>query len=437
MRTSALTGALLAALALASSAASTPAQDSARRLAEILRAGAPALRASTRAPLLGGQLRSLNDELKTLVAEKSVAAAAARPVSAETEALLAELKRGPFDGRSVADKALKIADDAQALLRSGSPAKGDARDFHPSFPPPAPAALAALRKRADAMAAVMGRADFDGARPVAASGPAAAAVPLPRPRLIARQARPAYSAQAAYYQGALNPFLKAEHRRPLGIDGVPGAATMKAVALFQEQMGLPKTGVIDRATEAALFSDFQVRRHLPISGVLDERTANALRTRRMAAASAKHVYFEGADGDFEPKPGAQTIKNVVATVYTPYLAKTKKQKKMEGAPIDRHDQAVCTLERYLEGACPYVSVAVDPRLKVPNGTPLLIPEISRMAGRTVHFRIVDTGSKKRFKGTGHVDVATDSNQYAGYGRRISGQRLTLVLPEGLHPAELF
>jgi len=97
---------------------------------------------------------------------------------------------------------------------------------------------------------------------------------------------------------------------------------------------------------------------------------------------------------------------------------------------------VCTLERYLADVCPYVSVAIDPRLRVPNGTPLLIPEISDMAGRPVHFRIVDTGSKKRFKGTGHIDVATDSNQYSGFGRMISGKHFTLILPEGLRPSEL-
>jgi hypothetical protein len=173
-----------------------------------------------------------------------------------------------------------------------------------------------------------------------------------------------------------------------------------------------------------------------VTGALDARTAKALRDRRSRAASTEPVYFEGSEADFEAKSGAQTIQNVLATVYTPYLAKTKKARKLEGPPIDRHDQTVCTLERYLAGSCPYVSVAIDPRLGVPNGTPLLIPEISNLAGRPVHFRIVDTGSKKRFKGTGHVDVATDSNQHEGFGRLISGGRFTLVLPEGLHPSEL-
>lgn len=146
-------------------------------------------------------------------------------------------------------------------------------------------------------------------------------------------------------------------------------------------------------------------------------------------------YYSGRESDFEARSQAATIKNVRTTVYTPFLAKTRKARRMDGPPLDRHGQTVCTLERYVAGVCPYVSVAIDPRLKVPNGTPLLIPEISALAGREVQFRIVDTGSKKMFTGTSHIDVATDSNQYSGFGRRISGGRFTLVLPQGLHPAD--
>jgi len=439
MRLPAFAALLLASLASAPARAATPAQDSARRLAAILRANAPAIRLSTQAPLLGGQLNALAANLKSLVEEKSVTAEAARPVAEETNALLAELKRGPFDGRSVADKAEKISCDVQSLFSSEHApgrAAGRVPEASPSNqPPPESSEMAALRSHASRMASLMSGASFDGGAPEAPVTPLApASAPLTRPRQVAREAKPSYSAQTSSYQAALNPFLKAEHRRAIGTDGLAGSDTQKAVAFFQGKKGLPETGVIDGGTEKAILADFQERRRLPVTGALDTTTAKALRTRRMIAAAKEPVYFEGSRGDFEPKSGAQTIKNALATVYTPYLVKTRKQRKMEGPPIDHHDQAVCTLERYLAGTCPYVSVAVDPRLNVPNGTPLLIPEISRLAGRTVHFRIVDTGSKKRFKGMSHVDVATDSNQHSGYGQLISGRRFTLILPEGLRPA---
>jgi hypothetical protein len=436
MRPSALIGLLIASLASASAAAPARSRESAQRLAETLRANAPALRVSTRAPRLAGQVSDLVSALKSLVQDESVTAAAAEPVENEAEALLAALKRGPFDGPSAADKTLKLADDAQALLSPPAAAAGPGTGRHDAaVPPPESGALEAFSKHAGIMAGLMKAVDFDGGASAASASPLAPA-PLPRARETARQAQPVDSERTSYDQAALNAFLKSQRRRALGTDGVPGPATQKAVAFFQEKKGLPKTGVIDRDTEQALLADFQERRRLPVTGALDDATAKALRSRRQIAASKEPVYFHGSERDFEAKAGAKTIKSVLATVYTPYLAKTKKQRRLEGPPIDHHDQAVCTLERYLAETCPYVSVAIDPRLDVPNGTPLLIPEISDLVGRPVRFRIVDTGSRKRFKGTGHIDIATDSNQHNGYGRLISGRDFTLVLPEGLHPTEL-
>src|SRR3569832_1519364 len=122
MRPSALAAALHVALTSAPAWA-TPAQDTVRRLAATLRADAPGLRASLRAPLLGGQLSALRDGLKSLVDEKSVAACAAKPVEDEIDALQAELRRSPrLNGVSAADKTLKIAEDARDLLSASTAA---------------------------------------------------------------------------------------------------------------------------------------------------------------------------------------------------------------------------------------------------------------------------------------------------------------------------
>lgn len=261
------------------------------------------------------------------------------------------------------------------------------------------------------------------AAPAPRNAPAPPPAPAPRPRLSAAR-------RLAAYQGALRSYLKALHRRPLESDGIAGPVTSKAVSFFQKKHGLRAAGTVDEATASALLSNYQARRGLPVTGELDEATVAAL------AKGDPPVYFAGKPEDFESTPKATTIKRVRATVYTPFLAKTRKERKMEGPPVDRHAQTVCTLERYLDGACPYVSVAIDQRLKVPNGTPLLIPEISALLGRKVPFRIVDTGSKKFFRGPRHIDIATDSDQYSGLGRMISAAgRFTLVLPRGLRPAD--
>jgi hypothetical protein len=283
--------------------------------------------------------------------------------------------------------------------------------------PPDDPALTALKKRAAALAAVMGKTDVDGDSPAAPSW----------------ERKPVYSARAAADQGALASFLKSERKPPIEVNGFPGKATRKAVEAFQKKKGLPVNGLLDRATETTLLSDFQARRKLKVTGTLDEETLRALPPPPRPSAAAEPRYYSGSASDFKKRSSATTIKNVRATVYTPFRARTRQARKQQGSHVDRHDQTICTLERYLHGVCPYVSVAIDSRLKVPNGTPLLIPEISALVGATVPFRIVDTGSKKLFKGTRHIDIATDSDQYEGLGRMISDRRYTLILPRGLHP----
>jgi hypothetical protein len=436
MRTTTFMAGLLgAALAATCARAGTPAQETVRRLATVLRAEAPALSASTDSPLLSGQLAALVDGLKDLVRERTPREARAKAVEDAAAALRSEIDRAPKPlglefCRAAAAKVRSISGDALALA-TDEPASAPAvyAPVSAIFPPPDSAALAAFQRHAAAAGAAMDRRTFDGAA-VAASPPP---VPAPRPRprrLTAREAKAEATRRLTAYQGALRAYLKASHRRPIEPDGIPGPATTKSVSLFQKKKGLRPTGLVDGATAGALFSDYQARRELPVTGELDAATAAAL------AKGDIPVYYAGKPEDFEATPKAATIKHVRATVYTPFLAKTRKERKLEGAPTDRHDQTVCTLERYVDGACPYVSVAIDSRLKVPNGTPLLIPEISALVGREIPFRIVDTGSLKRFKGTGHIDIATDSDQRTGIGRLISRGRITLVLPRGLHPTDL-
>ncbi|NNN06979.1 MAG: hypothetical protein HKL90_13870 [Elusimicrobia bacterium] len=279
-------------------------------------------------------------------------------------------------------------------------------------------------------------------RPAATRPPAPAAAPpepplaavSPPPSILRPSRDPRYDPLVATIQLELDAVRRAEGLSGIRPDGFFGPGTGRAVYGFQKIHGLPATGMIDAATQSELLRRYQEITGLPATGTANLATDRALAVARgRTAPDYPGRYFSGPDSDFTPDRRERTIHGVLATVYTPYLDLSAAQLRREGPPIDRFTHAICTLERFLAGRCPYVSVAIDRSLDVPDGTPLLIPGIDDIAGRHILFRIVDTGAVRLFHGTGHIDVATDSNEYGGLGSRITGREFTLILPEGLHP----
>lgn len=272
------------------------------------------------------------------------------------------------------------------------------------------------------------------ARPPKARASAPPQTALPTASILQPSREPHYDPLAATLQLELDAVRRAEGLPGIRADGFFGPGTQRAVYGFQKLHDLPATGRIDAATQSALLLRYQQISGLPSTGTSDLATERALAVARgRAAPDYPGRYFSGPDSDFLPDRRERTIHGVLATVYTPYLDLSAAQLRREGPPIDRFTHAICTLERFLADRCPYVSVAIDRSLDVPDGTPLLIPGIDRIAGRHILFRIVDTGAVRLFHGTGHIDVATDSNEYGGLGSRITGREFTLILPEGLHP----
>jgi hypothetical protein len=232
--------------------------------------------------------------------------------------------------------------------------------------------------------------------------------------------------------------------RPIRVDGRFGPVTLSAVKQFQKRHELPATGSIDASTSGALLAQHQ-----------EYKEQRAARVRSfMTSREPNKKYYQGLETDFElaPEPGStpepEIIHNVKITVYYPFIVKSRAQRLMEGPTHDRFGQTICTLEKFLDGRCPYVSVAIDRELRVPNGTPLLIPEIDTLL-RTryvklrsealprmpIKFRIVDTGSRRffNFKKERHIDIATDSDGCSEPGSLLSEQWLDLILPKGLRP----
>lgn len=181
--------------------------------------------------------------------------------------------------------------------------------------------------------------------------------------------------------------LKEKGFDPQGTDGKFGPNTRKAVVAFQRANGLEPDGVVGKNTLAALFGSTRPTPPTPTAPV---------------------------DG-FQPVQG-QKFK-ARGTGYYPDASP------MEGGFVDRKGAKLNTLQDFLSGKVPYVSVAMDSKA-FPYGTKLRIPELEAKYGKQIEFRVVDTGGAFKGKGTSRIDVCT-ANQRASLDPTINGP-LTLV-----------
>lgn len=98
---------------------------------------------------------------------------------------------------------------------------------------------------------------------------------------------------------------------------------------------------------------------------------------------------------------------------------------MEGGYFDRKGRRLHTLQDYLEGRAPYVSVAMDTNA-FKYGQKLRIPELEQKYGRSIDFRVVDTGGAFRGRGTSRIDICTRN-----YGTSVdpSVNRNLTIIPQ--------
>lgn len=84
---------------------------------------------------------------------------------------------------------------------------------------------------------------------------------------------------------------------------------------------------------------------------------------------------------------------------------------MEGGFKDRLGKPLYTLQGYLSGNAPYVSVAMDHTdARFPYGTALRIPDVEKAFGRCILFRVVDTGGAFVGKGAAKIDICNDTKK---------------------------
>lgn len=102
--------------------------------------------------------------------------------------------------------------------------------------------------------------------------------------------------------------------------------------------------------------------------------------------------------------GATPIFNIDATGYHP-VSEDNPEYAMEGGMQDRMGKPIQTLDAYLRGEAPFVTVAMDP--SVPYGTVLRSPKFPG-----VPFVVADTGSAFKGKGLSRIDIARDTSDGA-------------------------
>ncbi|KAL3860225.1 hypothetical protein ACJMK2_010379 [Sinanodonta woodiana] len=86
---------------------------------------------------------------------------------------------------------------------------------------------------------------------------------------------------------------------------------------------------------------------------------------------------------------------------------------IEGGFVDMRGHPLHTLQAYLAGHAPFVSVAMDNHAGIAYGTHVCIPEMNHKYHKVIDFQVVDTGSAFTGKGHSRIDicVATRSDSY--------------------------
>ncbi|HAH08393.1 MAG TPA: hypothetical protein DCM05_18015 [Elusimicrobia bacterium] len=219
-------------------------------------------------------------------------------------------------------------------------------------------------------------------------------------------------------QKDINAYRKEQGLKPLKEDGIYGAKTEAARKQMQE--GLAKgPASAEKTFQAGDKGDDVKKLQKEINAYRKEQGLKPLKEDGVygAKTDAARRQMQSGQGPGSGAALGEPIKTAKGetSVYYPY----RKHNSMEGGHENRFGGSVNTFEKYLKGEAPYVSVAMDKKLDLPNGTRLRSADIDAIAAdycsrnacvRTgpIDLRVDDTGSAFTNKGYGRMDIAVDS-----------------------------
>jgi 3D (Asp-Asp-Asp) domain-containing protein len=139
-----------------------------------------------------------------------------------------------------------------------------------------------------------------------------------------------------------------------------------------------------------------------------------------------------SDSETEDVGGSQDALGVKSSFTSRATGYYPSSSQLEGGFTDRLGRPLHTLQQYLAGSAAYVSVAMDTSA-FKYGTRLRIHEIDAKYGRSVIFRVVDTGGAFRGMGRSRIDVCV-GNRSASLDPSVNGTIHLDVVDETSAPA---
>ncbi|XP_052901016.1 uncharacterized protein LOC128307293 [Anopheles moucheti] len=120
-------------------------------------------------------------------------------------------------------------------------------------------------------------------------------------------------------------------------------------------------------------------------------------------------------------PGNETHGPITLTAYHPLFDSDRKRDY-----LDAQNRKLYTLQEYLDNRAPYVTVGMDPDLRLPYGKEACIPELNRHFRRAVRLQVRDTHEDLRGGGYRRVDICVRT-QEDSYDDVVNLLQVTLVL----------
>ena len=137
-----------------------------------------------------------------------------------------------------------------------------------------------------------------------------------------------------------------------------------------------------------------------------------------AAPTAGDEGSEGSEGSDETVASTEDGLTVRGSFVSRGTAYYPDASPLEGGFVDRRGAKLRTLQQFLAGEATYVSVAMDTNAFA-YGQKLRIKELDAKYGRSIEFRVVDTGGAFSGKGRSRIDVCV-KNRAASFDATING-----------------